>query len=51
VGAAFGGVAAARVIAAFERGYAPANRVWLIMGSDDGDRGAVIIGRPDSGGV
>lgn len=49
-GAAAGGLSAARALAAWERGYAPAQRAWLIAGSDDGGRAVVVLdAEPRSG--
>jgi 3-oxoacyl-[acyl-carrier-protein] synthase I len=46
VGAATGTLAACRAAAAFERGYAPGPAAFVVLGSDDGDRGAVVLGGP-----
>jgi len=50
VGAAAGGVLAARAAHAFARGYAPARRAILVGSSDDGARGALVLGAPQNGG-
>jgi 3-oxoacyl-[acyl-carrier-protein] synthase-1 len=42
-GAAAGGLAAARVLAAWQWSYAPAQRAWLIAGSDEGGRSVVVL--------
>lgn len=49
VGAAIGGLAAARVLAAYERDYAPAEQAWILLGSDDGARAAFVLGSPKRG--
>lgn len=49
VGAAVGGLATARVLAAYERGYAPAEQAWVLLGSDDGARAAFVLGSPKRG--
>ncbi len=45
-GAAVGGLAACRAAAAFERGYAPGPAAFVVLGSDEGERGVVVIGAP-----
>ncbi|MBK8232245.1 MAG: hypothetical protein IPK72_17085 [Candidatus Eisenbacteria bacterium] len=48
-GAAVGGVAAARLLGAFERNYAPGEQGWVILSSDEGGRGAFVLGSPKRG--
>ncbi len=48
-GAAAGGLAAARVLAAFERGYAPSEQAWILLGGDPGSRAAFVLGSPRRG--
>jgi 3-oxoacyl-[acyl-carrier-protein] synthase-1 len=49
-GAAVGGILAARVAHAFARGYAPSSRAWVLTGSDEGERGVLVLGTPRPGG-
>ncbi len=46
VGAATGGVATARVLAAHDRGYAPGDRAWILLSSETEGRGALVVGGP-----
>lgn len=50
-GAAAGGIAAARALAAWQRGYAPAQRAWVLAGSDEGGRAAVVFEAPPGAGA
>jgi 3-oxoacyl-[acyl-carrier-protein] synthase-1 len=51
VGAAVGGMLAARAADAFERGYAPGRSAYVLLSSDDGARGAAVLAAPTSGGA
>jgi 3-oxoacyl-[acyl-carrier-protein] synthase-1 len=49
-GAAVGGVLVARAAHAFARSHAPGPQAMVVLSSDDGGRGVVVLGGPESGG-
>lgn len=51
LGSAAGGVAAARLCFAFDRGHAPSEQGWLILSADAGGRAAMVFGAPTRGGL
>jgi 3-oxoacyl-[acyl-carrier-protein] synthase-1 len=48
-GAAAGGLAAARACWAWQRGHAPSRRAWILLGSESGQRGAIVLEAPEGG--